>query len=81
MNRRRPRRGRPLFRALPFPGHGLVVLQRLSSKRLSYGLKAQVGDTGDWGSDDSEEALNAMCDAWNDEGNSRGFALSRFAIE
>lgn len=67
--------------ALPFAGQGLVVLQRSSAKRLSYGLKAPVDDTGAWGSDDSEEALNAMCDAWNDEGNSRGFALSRFAIE
>ena len=66
---------------LPFPGQGLVVLQRSSSKRLSYGLKAAVDDTDAWGSDDSEEALVAMCDAWNDEGNSRGFALSRFAIE
>jgi hypothetical protein len=67
--------------ARPFPGQGLVVLQRSSSKRLSYGLKAPVGDGDAWGTDDSEEALDAMCDAWNDEGNSRGFSLSRYKIE
>lgn len=64
----------------PFPGMGLVVLQRSSSRRLSYGLKAPVDETDAWGSDDSEEALDAMCDAWNDRGNSRGYALSKFVI-
>ncbi|MEA3017570.1 MAG: hypothetical protein QOI38_2292 [Sphingomonadales bacterium] len=66
---------------VPFPGLGLVVLQRSSSRRLSYGLKAPVEETDAWSSDDTEEALGAMCHAWNDQGNSRGFALSRYQIE
>lgn len=65
----------------PFPGLGLVVLQRSSSQRLSYGLKAPVDEGDAWGSDDSEEALGAMCDAWNDRENSRGYALSKYMIE
>lgn len=65
----------------PFPGLGLVVLQRSSSRRLSYGLKAPVGESDNWGSDDSEEVLGTMCDAWNDQENSRGFALSKYVIE
>lgn len=64
-----------------FPGNGLVVLQRSSSRRLSYGLAAPVDDIEGWTSDDTEEALHAMCDAWNDGGNSRGFELSRYQIE
>jgi integrase len=67
--------------AVPFPGLGLVVLQRSSSRRLSYGLKAPFEETDAWSSDDTEEALGAMCHAWNDQGNSRGFALSRYQIE
>jgi hypothetical protein len=67
--------------ALPFPGHGLVVLQRSSERRLSYGLRAPIEESEDWSSDDSEEALGAMCQAWNDQGNSRGFAYSRYEIE
>lgn len=65
----------------PFPGVGLVVLQRSSKRRLSYGLKAPVADTNAWTDDNSDEALHLMCDSWNDQENSRGFELSRYEIE
>lgn len=64
-----------------FPGDGLLVLQKSSKRRLSYGLRAPIPETETWSSDDAEEALSAMCDAWNDHGNSRGFALSKYEIE
>ncbi len=65
----------------PFPGEGLVVLQKSSRRRLSYGLRAPDTNRTDWTSDDSEAALHAMCDAWNDQLSSRGFALSKYEIE
>lgn len=65
----------------PFPGEGLVVLQKSSRRRLSYGLRAPNTEGADWTSDDTEAALNAMCDAWNDQCSSRGFALSKYEIE
>lgn len=66
---------------VPFPGLGLVVLQRSSTRRLSYGLKAPVEESEAWSSDDTEEALHAICHAWNDQRNSRGFAFSQYRIE
>lgn len=64
-----------------FPGAGLVVLQRSSSRRLSYGLRAPDTTGGDWSDEDSEEALQAMCHAWNDQTSTRGFDKSRYQIE
>lgn len=64
----------------PFPGTGLVILQKTSQRRLSYGLRAPETDIGDWTTDDSEAALHAMCDAWNDQDSSRGFTLSKYEI-
>ena len=64
-----------------FPGVGLVVLQKSSSRRLSYGLRAPFPDTEGWASDDTEEALSNMCDAWNDQGNSRGYEFVKYEIE
>jgi hypothetical protein len=60
------------------PGLGTVVLSPQSMKRCSFGLKASVEDRADWSSDDTEAALHAMCDYWNDEYNSRGFELSKY---
>lgn len=65
----------------PFAGNGLIVLQSSSSRRLSFGLKAPSRDSERWSSEDSEEALGAMCDAWNDRDNSHGFELSRYSVE
>ena len=65
----------------PFPGAGLVVLQRSSRRRLSYGILASNTIGGDWSDDDSEEALHAMCHAWNDQESSRGWELSKYEIE
>jgi len=67
--------------ARKFPGIGLVVLQRSSSRRLGYGLRAPVDQIGDWSDQDSEEALHATCDAWNDLENTHGYALSKYEIE
>ena len=64
-----------------FPGAGLVVLQRSSGQRLSYGLRAPGASDGQWSEDDSEEALHAMCHAWNDQASTRGFDKSRYKIE
>ena len=64
----------------PFPGMGLVVLKKSSSgkRRLSYGLKAPREETLEWSSDDCNEALIAMTDAWNDADNTEGWKLTRY---
>ena len=66
---------------VPFPGLGLIVLQRSSARRLSYGLRAPVPENEHWSSDDTEEALHAMCHAWNDRENRRGFEFAQYRIE
>lgn len=66
---------------LPFPGIGLIILQRSSSRRLSYGLISPPPEIEGWCQDDTEEALGAICDAWNDMENSNAFQLSRYEIE
>ncbi len=61
-----------------FPGKGLVTLHKIGSTntRVSYGLKAPQEDSPGWGHHDTEEALHAMTDVWNDKGNTRGWALA-----
>jgi hypothetical protein len=65
---------------LPFPGVGFVLLERTSSRRVSYGLAAPTCPAG-WTSDDTDEALSAMCDAHNDGLNTMASRLSRYEIE
>jgi hypothetical protein len=66
---------------LPFAGVGLVVLQRSSKRRLSYGLAAPTTESESWSQDDTEEALGAMYEAWNDAQNRNASRLSRYEIE
>jgi hypothetical protein len=64
-----------------FPGKGLVVLQKSGRRRLSHGLQAPTVESDDWSDEDSEAALHSMCDAWNDQENTRGYELCRYEIE
>lgn len=66
---------------IAFPAIGLIFLGRSSDRRISYGL-APPGLTNEaWSSEDTEEALHAMCDAYNDIDNTHAWQLSRHEIE
>lgn len=54
------------------PGLGTVVLSSQSMQRSSFSLKASIADSADWSSHNTEAALHAMCDYWNDEYNRTG---------
>jgi hypothetical protein len=59
-----------------FPGLGLITLMRSQAQDIAYGLyKSHHANVGDWGPDETYAALNAICDAFNDETNSRGYAI------
>ena len=61
----------------PFPGPGLVVLDREQSDHVAYGLANPAYHRhGTWSIDDTEEVLYTLCDHWNDYGNSRSHGIS-----
>ena len=75
--------------ARPFPGPGMIVLDRGQEGRACLGLANDVlsGDR-DWSTDDTREVLDTICDHWNDRDNSQYFrfphdvpAVARSAAE
>jgi hypothetical protein len=60
----------------PFPGFALIALVRSQRQDIAYGLyPSRHPKVGDWSTDDTEAALVAICQAFNDEANSRAYAL------
>lgn len=60
----------------PFLGQGLIVLDTHCGRRVAYGLSNPETGLEQWTGDDTEQALDAICDARNDAGNSCGWELS-----
>lgn len=59
-----------------FPGKGLIVLDGHGGDPVAYGLGNPSAGPEPWTIDDTEEALEAICDAQNDACNSFGYLLS-----
>jgi len=61
----------------PFPGPGLIVLDREQSGRCSYGLVNRAyRHQSNWSIDDTHHALDRLCHRWNDEEASRSWNIS-----
>jgi hypothetical protein len=54
----------------PFPGLGAIALERTNEGDRAWGLMAKHERSGDWGTDETREALLAICHGVNDETNS-----------
>ncbi len=59
----------------PFTGAGLVIMANSQTERVAYGLKADHQPIGDWTREQSDHALQIMCDFHNDQGNTYGYRL------
>jgi len=53
----------------PLPGLGAIALERVSEGDRAWGLMTPHRRDGDWGSDETAEALAAICNGFNDETN------------
>lgn len=63
-----------------FPGIGLITLSRSRDGDSALGLYPKGSAAiGTWTVADTQEALAAICDAYNDDFNARAFELSRIA--
>jgi hypothetical protein len=60
----------------PFRGEGLIVLDNVGSDRVGYGLASSVASPEPWSSDLTRNALQLICEAQNDAGNSFASLLS-----
>ena len=60
----------------PFLGKGLIILNTNLGNRVAYGLGNPSAGPEPWTSDETEAALEAVCNAQNDAGNSFGWKLS-----
>jgi hypothetical protein len=60
----------------PFRGEGLIVLDTHCGQRVAYGLASPSASPEPWSSDLTEHALQLICDAQNDAGNSFAYLLS-----
>ena len=63
--------------AVPFPGPGLIVLSPEGEGHLAFGLanEAHAEESG-WSVEDTEHALERICDRWNDLAASRSYDIS-----
>lgn len=59
----------------PFDAVGIIVLDVHQKDRVAYGLASPHDRQDGWQIDDTQEVLGGFCDAWNDQGHSRGFEL------
>ena len=60
----------------PFPGPGLVVLDREQGRHRAYGLVNRAYPIeNDWSIDDTHDALGRLCHRWNDEEASRSWDI------
>ena len=63
-----------------FPGLALIALSGSGEQQAAHGLyPARRAPIGAWEVDDTIEALAAICDAYNDDGNSQAFELSHYS--
>ena len=62
---------------VPFPGPGLIVLNREGGSHQALGLvnEAYAEDAG-WSVDDTHHALESICERWNDLEASRSYDIS-----
>ena len=68
--------------AVPFPGPGLIVLSREEGGHQAFGLsnEAHAEESG-WSVDDTEHALQRICDRWNDVAASRSYDISAHVVK
>lgn len=64
----------------PFPGPGLIVLDRIQEGRACLGLANDAfSGGGDWSIDDTREVLDTVCHYWNDRENRQYFSFAHDA--
>jgi hypothetical protein len=65
-----------------FPGLGLIALSRGRLQEQTYGLyPTRRALVGSWSVADTAEAISVICDAHNDDVNSRAFQLSYYETD
>lgn len=62
--------------AQPFGGSGLIILTNSNDRRVAYGLAADGGLLNGWTKDQTNWALDVICDFHNDGGNTNGYRVS-----
>lgn len=60
----------------PFPGPGLIVLDRGQFARPAFGLSNPAYRQSNWTVDDTREVLATLWSHWNDDHNSRSWGIS-----
>ena len=60
----------------PFPGPGLIILDRDGGGHQAFGLANNAFACREWTVDDTEHALATICDRWNDLAASRSYDIS-----
>ena len=61
----------------PFPGPGLVILDRRQCGHDAFGLINDCyPECGGWSVDDTEEVVDTLCDRWNDRDAKRSWDMS-----